>query len=359
MSKVGYKYQVGEIVNESLEIVSQTRSANGKNKTQKAYEVRSTIYKDAPTYIVTETKLKRGDGCAYRRGLRVYDGNSLYSIKKYRPYLVDIEQAKKVSPKSGKKIIFKCPECGKHIASSPHAITDRGLSCPTCSKGTSYPELFMLAYFEVKNINFVYQKTYKDLEHRKFDFYAEGFGIIETHGLQHYQESSMFSYSNTAKFDREKLYYCECNNIPYIELDSRVSTFKHMRDSIRESILPNVEEWEIDTMTELIELNTRYPSKEIVELYESGKSSTYISDKTGIHDQVIINILRKHNVHIRDARFKSRPIKCSTTGKTFNSAKEASELYNVQSSNISLVCKGKRNYAGTYKGEKLQWEYIE
>ena len=55
-----------------------------------------------------------------------------------------------------------------------------------------------------------------------------------------------------------------------------------------------------------------------------------------------------------------RKIRCSTTGKEFNSVKEASEYYNISRTHISSCCKGKRNYCGKLPdGTKLKWEYID
>ncbi len=55
-----------------------------------------------------------------------------------------------------------------------------------------------------------------------------------------------------------------------------------------------------------------------------------------------------------------RKIRCSTTGKEFDSVKEASEYYNISRPHISSCCKGKRKSCGKLPdGTKLQWEYID
>ena len=55
----------------------------------------------------------------------------------------------------------------------------------------------------------------------------------------------------------------------------------------------------------------------------------------------------------------SKKVICITTGKTFNSLKEASNCYNVAISNISRCCGGTRKSAGKLNGIKLQWKYAE
>ena len=51
---------------------------------------------------------------------------------------------------------------------------------------------------------------------------------------------------------------------------------------------------------------------------------------------------------------------CVTTGKMFNSIKEAAIYYNVAGNTISFRCKGKRKHAGKLQdGTPLQWKYSE
>ena len=84
-----YLYNIGDELN-GLKIIDKTRLNN-----QKAYEVQSLTYPDAPTYKTTEGNLKKGRGDGYLNGNRVYEGNSLYSLKWTRPYIKDIEFSKK------------------------------------------------------------------------------------------------------------------------------------------------------------------------------------------------------------------------------------------------------------------------
>jgi hypothetical protein len=53
-----------------------------------------------------------------------------------------------------------------------------------------------------------------------------------------------------------------------------------------------------------------------------------------------------------------KKVRCLTTGKEFNSIKEASEYYNVPQNGIGKCCKGKQKHTGKFKSEKLAWEYI-
>ncbi len=55
-----------------------------------------------------------------------------------------------------------------------------------------------------------------------------------------------------------------------------------------------------------------------------------------------------------------KKVKCTTTGRTFNSIKEASEYYSVNRTLISNCCRGARKTGGKLPdGTKLEWEYID
>ena len=57
----------------------------------------------------------------------------------------------------------------------------------------------------------------------------------------------------------------------------------------------------------------------------------------------------------------AKKVICITTGKIFNTIKEAGEYYNIKSSShITGCCKGKRNSCGILdNGDKLQWKYYD
>ena len=56
----------------------------------------------------------------------------------------------------------------------------------------------------------------------------------------------------------------------------------------------------------------------------------------------------------------SKKVICMTTGKIFNSCKEAAVYYNVARSNISACCRKKIQSTGKLSdGTKLQWKFLE
>ena len=54
----------------------------------------------------------------------------------------------------------------------------------------------------------------------------------------------------------------------------------------------------------------------------------------------------------------AKSIICLTTKKIFYAIEDAKRFYQIKSDNISACCKGKRNYCGKYKGQKLIWRYL-
>lgn len=359
-------FSIGETVNDTLVIVNQVR--HGK-RNSKAYEVQSVAYPTAPTYIITEEKLKTGRGDSYlakSQRKRIFEGNSLFSIKEIRHYLTDIEQAKTIAPHSNDKIKLKCPECFRQKEMTPNMLLQRGFSCHLCSKGTSYPELFFMSYNIIKKLGFEYQVTLNGLSGRRGDFYNPDIGLVETNGMGHYKMlSGIFNqvYENTKISDNEKKEYCRINNITFIEIDCRESSFDYIKNSINAcEFLPNISKKDEVEILKQIEKNKRYPIKKIIDLYKNGSTTYEIADKFNISRSTVCNILRKNNVDTRNPiKLISKKIKCLNNGKTFDSISEASRWCGLKTSSpINAYLKGKTTYTGRHPktGEKLHWELL-
>lgn len=357
MKKKKHIFKVGEIVNNSLKIVSLTRD---KKQNKRAYEVQSLNYPDAPTYIVTEYKLLDGKGCGYTNGSRVYEGNSLWSEKHIRKYIVNPNHAKTVKPNSNKKIEVKCPDCNRKKEMLISGLTRQGFVCLFCSKGISYPELFVISYLDVKGIEYEHQKRVENLGLKRFDFYIKDIGFLEVNGIQHYEYSEMMDYEQTIKSDIDKRVYCKENNIELIELDCRKSDFSLIKEKINKcKKLPNIEENDIDKILELIEKNKRHPTKKIIEKYKSGETSYEIGVCYNISPGTVRNILRQNNVTLRSSGVRKRRVTCITTSETFESATKASEKHGISINSILDACNGKIDFTGKISGNILYWEFTD
>lgn len=358
-NKTPFKYNINEIVNDSLKIKKQTNN----KRYEKIYEVQSISYPKAPTYFVTEYSLANGTGCAYVSHRRICEQNSLYSIESVKPYLVDIEEAKKIAPKSSKKITMKCPDCKKEKKFSGKRFFNEGFSCPMCRVGVSYPELFFASYAEVKNIKLEYQKIFKGLPNRRFDFYSKEIGVIETHGSQHYDGKGFMNSETSKKSDKEKMEFCLINKIKYVVLDCRESTFTFIKDSInRCDDLPNITNEDEEKIIERIKKSKVYPINDIVDMYCNGHSSVTIANKYNISSSTVRRILKKCKITIRDPIYKPKKIKCVNTGVVFNSIEGAASWCGLKSSSgIRAQLDGIQETAGRHPetNEKLLWLLME
>lgn len=355
MVKLNYKYQKGETVNNTLKIVDTTIHPKYNSK---AYVVQSLAYPEAPTYTVTEVSLNSGTGCAYSNGKRIFEGNSVYSLRHLRPYIVDLDESKTIPKGSSKhKIKVKCTECGNEKMVSPSELNKRGFFCEFCSNGISYPENFLKSYLKVKNINYEYQKSFKDLPNRRFDFFLpESNTVIETHGIQHYKKSGNWDYKETKKSDEIKENYCKTNNIRFVKLNCSQSSFNFIQEEINNNnFLESISNDEVDLILKNIEEIKNYPVKEIVELHKEGNNTREISLKVGISQRTILNILNRHNLYSK----RKKRVRCRTTEEEFDSISDAQKKYNAP--NISRACKSKKSFSGRHPetGKKLKWEFIE
>ena len=300
-----HMYKKGDIVNKTLKIIEQTRMRHGKY-TQKAYIVQSLAYpKVENNYIVSESDLKKGNGDAYLCGKRICEENSLWSVKHIRPYIIDVEKAKKLPKNSDVPQKFKCDTCGRVKKMTSSNLIKRGIMCNICGAGTSYPELFFMSYNEVKKLGFSPQQTFDDFQGHIFDFvdYKNKI-IVETHGEQHYYAGTGYmDYKKTSDSDKRKREYCQKKDWLLIELDCRKSQFEYIQKSIAsEPILEDIKYEEIDEIVKNIEKNKKYPTKDIIKMYTvENKSCKVIGDFLNIDEGVVRNILSRSNVKRKDA----------------------------------------------------------
>lgn len=298
-SPTKYYFSLGQEVN-GLKIIEYTKD----KYYHKCYLVQSLTYPDAPFYKISESALKRGVKDGYITGHRQYEGNSLYSVDRLKPYLVDTEQAKKISKQSKELIFVKCLECERIRKIRADILFLKGLSCYFCSKNTPYPELFMLAYLETKNIKYEYQKILKDLPNEHIDFYIyidSNEYIIETNGNHHYKSGNGFmKHKETIESDKAKRKYAKNNNIVMIELNCKVSSFEYIKNSIEKcSFLPNVSEKEKQKIIKIMMGNKRYPIEEMIDMYNKGYNIKELGTKYNMSPSNIWTILKKFDVELR------------------------------------------------------------
>lgn len=84
----------------------------------------------------------------------------------------------------------------------------------------------------------------------------------------------------------------------------------------------------------------------------------YYEEYIQMNEQDVMNIIEKAKNHGKGSNNKSaRAVVLLNTGELFNTMKDASEKYNINSADISSVCSGKRKSAGKHPttNQKLIW----
>jgi len=302
-------------------------------------------------------------------------------------YLVDKEDLYKYSMGSHDMVLTKCLECG-HIKETRVADLVRfGVRCPRCSFGY-YPEKFIFSMLEqISNINFQTQlskTTFKWCNKYKYDFYFYNSfinGIIETHGLQHYEENKLWgSLSNIQNNDKVKELLAINNNINnYIKIDCRKSEMEWIRNSVLNSELPellNFKEEDINWI-QCDKYARSGITKKICEMWNNDvKNISKIAEILKINKVTVRRYLNQgsclgwtnyNGQEEKNKNYKiiheinSVKVICLNTKEIFNSLTSASKKYNINNSSISACCLGHRKSAGKNKEtkERFKWMYYK
>lgn len=133
-----------------------------------------------------------------RNSIRINKSKNTKYIYKYRPDLVDLlknkEDAQRYGIGSKMHVDWVCERCNK-ISSHPiYKVAEYGVKCPYCSDGVSMPNKIFRWLFDIKNIEYISEKTFDwgklDNKVFRYDFYLPKFKfIIEANGEQHYKGS--------------------------------------------------------------------------------------------------------------------------------------------------------------------------
>lgn len=173
-----------------------------------------------------------------------------------------------------------------------------GCGCNTCGDGVSYPEKLMESVLTQLGIKYERQYRTDWSQNKVYDFYLPDYNtIIETHGIQHYEESNRGrSLKEEQKNDKLKEELALKNKIKhYIIIDCRESNLQYIRLNILDSKL-----------NELLNLNKvdwikcgKYASgnlvKEVCNRYNMGISIKDLTKEFYISKRTITRYLNKGN----------------------------------------------------------------
>ena len=292
------------------------------------------------------------------------------------------EEASKYTHGSHKVINPKCPYCGK-ISNKTYSIyyihKNKGFSC-VCSDNIRYPEKIFINILDQLNIKYIRQltgKTFNWVGRYMYDFYLTDYHtIIETHGNQHYSTSTFSfkggrTYLEEIENDKNKTELALKNEISnYIVLDCRKSNIEWIKNSVMQSIIPsllNFNEDDIDwDRCEAFAANSLMI--EIVNYYnETLKSPLEIEKDLGIGYSAVRNYLKRGtNMGLCDyktygnAKYSNcKPIRCVENNIEYlgveechnNSIRDFGVKFKAQ--NISRAIKTGESYHG------FHFEYID
>jgi hypothetical protein len=303
------------------------------------------------------------------------------------PYLIKYfkneEDSKKYSICSNKKALLKCPDCGYEKLKTINDFGKDGFGCPKCSDGVPYSEKFICNLLEQHNINFQCQKIF-DWSNKRYDFYVPDYNIlIETHGIQHYEQSPQFGFKtlrNEQENDSIKLDLALKNGIKYyISLDCRESSLDWIKNSVIKS--------DFFTLLNIVD-NTNWLKcheyavssrvKEVCDLWNSGLNNVQqIANKIKLYKTTVVKYLKQGaelawcNYDQKEESIKNinkliqekiRKVIClNDNNKIFNSLTDAGKFYNISNSCVGNCCSNHRPSGGKHPitNEPLHWMYYD
>lgn len=205
---------------------------------------------------------------------------------------------------SSKKVDFICPKCGSVIKNKIiNNVRMFGLSCDNCSDGMSFGEKFVYELLLQLNCEFIHDRTIYWSEGKRYDFYIPKFNtIIETHGIQHY-ENSFIRYSNRnirtvdeeKQNDEYKKDLALFNGIKhYIQLDCKMSDCDYIKNSIINSELNDLFDLSVIDWDKCLQSTFKSNVILCANLWNDGMKSTKdIARFTGIDISSVIPYLKK------------------------------------------------------------------
>ena len=260
-------------------------------------------------------------------------------------------------------------------------------TCPVCGKKSSYSERFVYSILKQANINFEPQKEYDWLPVRYYDTYLPDYNaIIEIHGLQHYEPTGLKNrqcktteemHKQTIRADKLKYDTAISNGLNnyLVNASNKDDLFEEAKRILTFIDFTNISE------IECLRFANYKNIRQECELWNKGFNTHDIANKLSEPLSTVQTRLRigndcgmciydKHIIMSNSSKLQNRkrdynktktckPVKCTTTGKVFNSITEATKYYNLSRTGISDCLSGKCKTCGVepITKERLKWEY--
>jgi hypothetical protein len=289
---------------------------------------------------------------------------------------------------SNKKVWIKCPNCGNEKFISPINFITQGLGCPKCSDGISYPEKIMYSVLQQLSGKFQTQLTKTSVKwcsNYRYDFYISKFNcIIETHGLQHYEETGRGrTLQEEQENDKLKKQLALKNGIKeenYIVIDCRKSELEWIKNNVLDSRLNDLFDLSKIDWNQCNKNALNSFVKEACELWDNTKNIIEISIKLKLNRNTIRRYLKQgaalnwcdydviqskiqNNINHGKLNIErcSKKVYCLELNQIFLNASDVFNKLHINRACISACCRGEQKSAGKHPitGEKLHWIYYE
>ena len=251
------------------------------------------IFKASPGDVL------QGRGCPYCAGKKVLVGyNDIHTTHPHIGALMaNFDDGYKYSAHSGKKIDFKCPDCGYIQAKTISSVTNRGFTCQQCSDKISYPNRFGREVLSQLPIN-GFKAEWRP-EWLKPYFYDNMFKILDKvyvlemdGALGHGNETYKTHIQDVKGLERDNIKdeLAQQHNVKVIRVDCKKSEFYYIMNNLLSSELSNL--FDLSCINwELCDMNAQ---KNLVK--ES--CNMYMNDNKSINE--IAEILHLSTKTIRD-----------------------------------------------------------
>ena len=388
-----YKYQIGDVINNvasgKLKILEQIKIKGNDGWSRKYYRYKCLICGNIDTISEGNLTINK-NGCSVCSGRKVLKGyNDMWTTNsKLASLLADPEDGYKYTQSANQYVNWECPNCSNIIKHKKICqIKEQGLSCPKCGDKLSYPEKFVFNILQqlLKN-EFIYQLSKTNFnwcDTYLYDFYFKINNeryIMETHGLQHYQESfgkiKSNKYVRTLEEEQEndklKKQIAIENGIKeenYIIIDCSKSTLKFIKNNILNSRLNDIFDL---TKIDWLRCHKYALNSLVKQACNLWNNKVYTTSEIGKIMKLTKNTIQKYlkqgtklgwcnynpKEEMKKNGYKNGKSICKKvinidTKLQFNSIKEASEYYNINNTCIVNCCKDKYHIAGGY-----HWKYL-
>ena len=340
-------------------------------------------------YQPINARVCRGYSCPYCLNRSVLVGyNDIWTTHPHVALLLDNpDDGYKYTYGSSVKLNFVCPDCGLKINAWLSDVVNRGLKCPSCSDGFSYPEKVMYNFLLLCGVNFYYHARKNVLDwndNYEYDFYLQDENtIIETHGGQHYSETNDFEISleEQVKIDKDKETLANINGITnYIIIDCRKSNIDYIKENIlKNNFLSNLAKNKDIDWSSINKKSQCSMVKEVCDFYSKNKY-TMTFEMIGEHFNLYKGTIQKYITtgaklgfceyseaeqrslgHMISNKKRSKKVYCITTKQVFENANVAGEYFNTPPTGIRAICNKRKWHktAGKHPitGEGLIWTY--